>query len=64
MNWQPINWNKPPKGLVLLYFPPEGEIRNRPGHPRLEAWIKVDHASAGARKPTHFMPLPPPPEAA
>ena len=64
MMWQLIDWSKPPKGLVLLYFPPEGEIRNRPGQPRLDAWMTVDYAGGTLRKPTHFIPLPPPPEVA
>lgn len=60
MNWRPIKTC--PKGEVLLYFPP---LRpDRRGVFELPAMIRVGFNGDSARKPSHWMPVPPPPESA
>lgn len=60
--WRPIE--TAPKGLMVLYFPAHGSLRGT-SMPALQPMIRVGHATETPnRKPTHWMPLPPPPDAA
>jgi hypothetical protein len=59
MNWQPIE-TAPKKGEVILYWPkvikPRGSV--------LYEMIQIGHPHGTPnRPPTHWMPLPSPPEA-
>ncbi len=57
--WRPIE--TVPKTVVMLYFPAVKEdSRGRGGHIEM---MRIDHASAYPhRHPTHWMPLPEPPD--
>lgn len=57
--WQPIE--SAPNGELILYFPPE---RTRRGDVKFGGMIKVDRFPVYyPRQPTHWQPLPLPPEA-
>ena len=57
-DWQPIE--TAPSEEVLLYFPPVEKLRKELC---LRAMYKVGHAGVHPhRKPSHWMPLPAPPE--
>lgn len=53
--WQPIE--TAPKGKDVLLFFPKVEGRNY-----LREWIRVGFKDDCIRKPTHWMPLPEPPQ--
>lgn len=58
--WLPIE--SAPKGQVLLYWPATKPAR---GHPSNTLGERIDVGYAGEtphRPPTHWMPLPPPPD--
>lgn len=59
--WRPIE--NAPNGQVLLYWPATKPARGHSGQHTLSARIAVDYAdSTPNRPPTHWMPLPEPPE--
>lgn len=62
MSWQPID--SAPRGpLVILYWPATKPSRGHLGN-SLSEMIRVDRVgSTPNRQPTHWMPLPAPPEA-
>lgn len=59
-HWQEVDWDNPPDGEVLLYWPGKksghhGQITHGP---RIQAgWV----GGTPHRPPTHWMPLPSPP---
>ena len=59
MEWKPVK-DAPSKKLLILYFPSRV---NRRGQVELAPMYKVDYYPVFIpRKPTHFMPLPAPPQ--
>lgn len=57
--WQPIE--TAPTGYLLLYYPPI--LEDRYGHGGLSAMVRIERvASTPHRLPTHWMPVPPPPD--
>ena len=55
--WRPIE--TAPNDTVLLYFP---ALKRGTPETWLRPMMKVDHPRCTTRKPTHWMPLPNPPE--
>ena len=51
--WRPIDWNAPPKGEALLYFP---EV-DKGGRNHLHQMWRVGYAGATPRRPTHWQPV-------
>jgi hypothetical protein len=61
MKWQPIE--TAPRGLVLLYWPASKPARGGHASNSLPPMIRVDYSgSTPNRPPTHWMPLPEPPD--
>lgn len=58
MNWKQIDPQRPPKGEVLLYYPPTGgrvsEGMQRPGK---RAYWTVNYYGMSPRQPTHYCEL-------
>ena len=71
MDWQPIETAPRDGRTVLLAEPVDGKVFTTPGH-----WLEdyggwwehgshpTDYVDLPVENPTHWMPLPPPPEAA
>jgi hypothetical protein len=57
MTWQPIE--TAPKGKLVLLYQPEIKLRAS-----LPARISIDYYMLTSRPSSHWMPLPPPPQAA
>lgn len=58
--WISVEDRLPPKGKVLLYFPAITNAEHSSNNH--SEWITIDFGGFMHRKPTHWMPLPAPPE--